>query len=215
MEQDTLIFTGDQKAQLLETFNTNPSGAFISIKGYESINGCGEVANYQLQSGIHYDNIVKMSLEKLEDIRNGKVIDKIHVKCQTWKNPDGSFTNRKSKERTLVNFEADYNASSQDFLMACDEIKQGLTNPRETTNVFQKEATGLYSIEDEALYIRECLVLNKTITKYGERPASATTPTNALKEAIRRLLPVSNYRTFKLDGRFETIAINHTKIVVL
>jgi hypothetical protein len=212
---DTMIFTPDQKSALVETFNTNPSGCFISIQGYASINGCGEVANYQLQSGINYGNIVKMSIEKLEKIKEGTLGDKtVHVKCQTYKNPDGTFSNRKSKERTLVTFEKDYANTDKEFQDACDEIMEGLKNPKESTNVYEKEATGLYSIEGEALYIRDCLVHKKTITKFGERPVSATLPENALKEAIRRMLPANNYRTFKLDlERFERIAINHTEIV--
>jgi hypothetical protein len=209
------IFTSDQKKQLFETFNTNPSGAFISIQGYESINGCGEKANYLLQSGIKYANIKETSIEKIKDIKAGNDIKEIHVKCSTWKDPvTGELSNRKSKERKLITWEGDFKHDSPEFQKACDEIHEGLTNPKKVETSFEKEATGLYSIEGDVLYIRDCLVARKKVTEYGSRPVSATTPENALKEAIRRLLPVNNYRTFKLDGRFEQITINHTAITV-
>lgn len=209
------IFTPDQKQQLFETFNANPSGAFIAIKGYESINGCGEKANYLLQSGISYANVKEQSIEKIKDIKAGNVIKDIHVKCNTWKDPDtGECFNRQSKERKLFLFEEDYKCTDPEFQTACDEILNGLIAPKKTEQTYEKEANGLYSIDGDILYIRECLVSRKKVIQYGTRPVSATTPLVALKEAIRKLLPVNNYRTFKLDGRFEQITINHTAIVV-
>jgi len=203
----------EARNKILETFNTNPSGAFVHIKGYESMSGCGEVADFQIQSGVKYGNIKQSSIDKLKDIKDGKVVKDIHVECHTWKNPDGSLTNRKAKDRVLIEHKADYKWDSQEFQMACDDIMLGLIAPKPSTQVFEKEATGLYSIDGDALYIRDCLIVEKKIVQHGERPVSATVPYQALADAIRRLLPVSNYRTFKLDlGRFDTISINHVII---
>lgn len=206
-------FTVDDKQAMLDTFNANPSGAFISITGYEPVKGCGEVANYQLQSGIHYDRIKQMSIEKLEKIKAGEVFDEIHVKCQTWKKPDGSFTNRKAKDRTLIEHERTYKVTDPEVQMACDELMEGMTAPRKSNQPYDKEANGLYSVDDDVLYIRECLIIDKKIVEYGERPVSATEPFIALKRKIKHMLPVDNYRTFKLDGRFEKVAINHAKVL--
>ena len=133
-------FTVDQKDQLLETFNSNPSGAFIFITGYEPVKGEGEVANYQLQSGISYDNIKQRSIKMLEKIKAGEDIQTLHVECQTWKKPDGTFTNRKAKDRTLVKHQADYSWDDKDFQDACEELMQGLTDPKKTSQPFDKEA---------------------------------------------------------------------------
>jgi hypothetical protein len=67
-------------------------------------------------------------------------------------------------------------------------------------------------MDDETLYIRECLVVTKKVLKEGEYSESATLPFNALKDAIKKLLPVSNYRTFKLE-QFESVSINGTVII--
>jgi hypothetical protein len=209
------IFDESQKQQLFETFNSNPSGAFIAIKGYESISGGGEVANFILQSGIHYANIKTNSVKRLEEIKAGKVVPSVHVKCSTWQNPDGTYSNRKSKERKLVDFEQDYDFGHPEFQRACDEIMEGLVAPKSVEQPYEKEANGIYSVDGDALYIRECLVVRKDVVKFGVREHSATHPFTALKNAVRKLLPVDNYRTFKLDGRFEKIAVNHTEISVL
>ena len=214
MSNTVTISRGD-KQKLIETFNSNPSGAFLSIRGYESVTGHGEIANYQIQSGIHYGNIVAMSIKELEDIKAGRK-GVVHVKCNTYKNDGGTFTNKKAKGRALVVFEGDFKQTDPEFQMACDELMEGLKNPREVTNPYEKEANGLYNIDGDqnCLYIRECLVLHKTVVQHGTRPVSATTPFMALKRVIDKMLPVSNYRTFKIDmDRFETIAINHTEIV--
>ena len=212
----TVVARGDLR-KLVETFNANPSGAFISIRRYESVSGLGEVANYQLQSGIHYKNIVEASIAHLGEIKRGRK-GEVHVQCNTYKLDDGTFTNRKAKDRTLVVFKGAFKSTDPEFQMACDELLEQLTHPRETTVPYEKEANGLYNIDgdDGTLYIRECLVLKKVVVTEGTRPVSATTPYMALKRAIENMLPVSNYRTFKIDtDRFETIAINHSEIVPL
>lgn len=206
-------FTRAQRKEIAETFSANPSGSFIWVQGYESVNGNGEIANYQLQSGIHYNNIKAKSIEKIDEIKAGKIVPTIHVKCNTYKNDDGTFTSRKAKDRQLIVWEKDVAFSDADFQLACDEIKEGLVNPKKVEQPYEKEATGLYSTENDVLYIRDCLVIKKYIVTPGSRPVSATEPFNAIKNAIRRLLPVDNYRTFKLDlNRFETISINTEKI---
>jgi hypothetical protein len=206
-------FTVDDKDQMLETFNSNPSGAFIFITGYEAVKGAGEVANYQLQSGISYDNIKKRSIAMLEKIKAGEEVEELDVKCKTWKKPDGTYTNRKAKDRVLIDHQANYKFDSPDFQTACDELMQGMTDPKKTNQPYDQEANGLYSIDDDILYIRECLIVDKTVTTFGERPVSATEPFIALKNKIKKMLPVSNYRTFKLDGRFEKVSINHDKVL--
>ena len=205
--------TVNDKQALVEAFNNAPAGGFISIVGYESATGEGEKANYVLQLGVNYENIVKLSIEKLKNIIEGKDIKSVHVKCQTWKNLDGTFTNRKAKDRTLVTYEQDYDWNSFPFQDACKTILNGLENPKKVETPFAKEATGLYSIDGDALYIRECLVINKQVVQYGTRPVSATEPFIALKNEIKEQLPVGNYRTFKLSGKWEKVVINHSEIV--
>lgn len=204
------VITIEQKQSVLNTFNANPSGCFIGVQGYE--NSFGEVANYTLQSGVNYGNIKDKSIEKLKELKEGKAEQSVHVKCNVWKNPDGSITNRKGKDRTFETYENDYSFDCEDFQNACDEILNGLTNPRESSQTFDKEAKGLYSIDGETLYIRDCLKVTKTVVKEGEYAQSATLPFNALKDAIKGLLPVSNYRTFKLEN-FESISINGNVII--
>ncbi len=208
----TQTFKADERDKLLETFNSNPGGAFISILGYESIGGEGERADYQLQSGVNYDKVKKMSIDKLQAMIAG-LVPSVHVKCNTWKDDvTGEMTNRKKEGRTLITFEQTYKWDSLEFQAAARELLDQLQNPKKVDSPFTKEAKGLYSIEGQVLYIRECLVMNKKVHTHGQRPVSATTPEMALKNEIKDQLPISNYRQFKLDGRFDSISVNHAKI---
>lgn len=204
------VVTIEQKQTVLNTFNANPSGCFIAINGYENANG--EVSNYQLRSGVNYGTIVDKSIEALLDIKAGKTVDKISVECNVWQNEDGTYTNRKAAGRKLVSIKQDYDVKSVEVQEACDAILNGLQNPRETTTSYDKEAKGLYSMDDETLYIRDCVVINKTVVTNGVYPVTASLPVNALKDTIKRMLPVSTYRTFKLES-FDSVAINGTVII--
>ena len=204
------VITIDQKQEVLNTFNANPSGCFIGIQGYE--NSHGEIANYTIQSGVNYGNIKNLSIEKLNDIKAGKDIKDITVKCDIWENADGTVTNRKATGRTFKTITTAYKWDSDDFQKACDEILQGMLAPKKVEQSYDKEAKGLYSIDDDTLYIRECLVVTKAVVKDGVYPESAQLPFNALKDAIRKLLPVANYRTFKLES-FQSITINGSIII--
>ena len=207
---DKMVITMEQKQKVLDTFNANPSGCFIQVSGYE--NAFGEVATYQLQSGVNYGNIKDMSIMQLEDIKAGKEFDSLEVTCGVWMNPDGSITNRKAGGRTYTTIKTTYKVDEADFQKACDEVMEGLVNPRTVEQSYEKEAKGLYSIDEETLYIRNCLIVNKVVEKDGEYPDKATLPFNALKDKIRSLLKVSKYRTFKLES-FSSIAINGTMVL--
>ena len=206
---DKKVISIEQKQKVLDTFNANASGCFIQITGYENANG--EVSTYQLQSGVNYGNIINMSVEQLKDIKAGNEVKEIEVKCGVWKNADGTITNRKATGRTYKTLTTLYKWDSAEFQTACDEVMESLINPKKVETPYEKEAKGLYSIDEETLYIRQCLVVNKVVEKDGVYPQSATLPLNALKEKIKGLLKVSKYRTFKLE-QFDSIAINGTLI---
>jgi hypothetical protein len=204
------MVTIEQKQTVLNTFNANPSGCFIAINGYE--NSHGEVANYQIQSGVNYGNIKAASIKKLSEIKAGQVEKEVTVRCMVWQNEDGTIATRKGAGRKMVAYEQSYAWDSADFQKACDAIMEGFLNPRETTHTFEKEAKGLYSMDEETLYIRDCLLLNKAVIKEGVYPESATAPFTALKDTIRGMLPVSKYRAFKLEN-FDNIMVNGNLIV--
>lgn len=212
------LTTTDRKV-IFETFNQNPSGAFVFIKGYEPVGGEGEVADYYIQTGIKYPNVVQASIKKLQEMMRGEheeLTGHILITCNCWKDKQGILHNREAKDRTLVTDTKIYSHSDQVFLDVCKDLLDQLKNPKEKETSFEKEAKGLYSMETkegvDVLYVRDCLVLRKVIIKFGQQPVKATLPLQALKDYIKRLLPVGNYRMFKLDGRFEKIAINKEEI---
>lgn len=207
------VVRATNREELAAVFDENPGGAFISIKGYRPVSADGEVADYQLRSGIKYPNVVADSIAQLKDIMAGKGVPSLHVKCMTWQNPDKTFSNRKSKERVLVTFEKSYLVADRAFQEAAAEVLEALENPGKPTTEYDKEAKGLYSLDGTSFYIRDCLVIEKKILVHGTRNVKATHPDTALRDAIRRLLPVGNYRTFKLDGEFDAVMINHDKVV--
>ena len=204
------VVTLEQKQSVLSTFNANPSGCFIGVQGY--VNSKGEVANYTLQAGVNYWNIKQSSVEMLNDLMVGKGARSVHVKCNVWENPDGSWSNRKGKDRTFETFEREFAFDSEPFQEACKTLIQNITKPRANSNTYEKESKSLYSLDEETLYIRDCLKVTKRVTTGIEYPAKATMPSNALKNAIKELLPISNYRTFKLE-QFDSITINGSIII--
>ena len=207
---DKKVITMEQKQKVLNTFNANPSGCFIQVNGYE--NSKGEVATYQLQSGVNYGNIKDISIMQLEDIKAGKAFETIDVTYGTWINPDGTESNRKAKGRIYDIVTKNFKYTDADFQKACDELMESLVNPRKVETSYDKEAKGLYSMDGETLYIRDCLVVNKTVEKEGEYTEKATTDYTALKNKIESFLKKSKYRTFKLES-FNSIAINGTMIL--
>jgi hypothetical protein len=219
---DKKVISLEQKQMVLDTFNANASGCFIQVTGYENANG--EVSTYQLQSGVNYGNVINMSVEQLKDIKAGNEVKELEVKCNVWEKSvdeisklpkdhtiEDECTNRKATGRTYKPFAKPYKWDSAEFQTACDVVMESLINPKKVEQSYEKEAKGLYSIDEETLYIRQCLVVNKVVEKDGVYPQSATLPLNALKEKIKGLLKVSKYRTFKLE-QFDSISINGTLI---
>lgn len=209
-------FTVDQRKELVEAFNQSPSGSYIYIENYQSAVGSGEVADYYLQFGIKYENALNASLEKLKLVKEGKILKYVNVDWAAYVDTNGNLHSRPAEGRTLQKQptkQVYWNDS--DFQSACDEIAESLTAPKKTENNFKNEGKGLYSHADsDTLYIRECLLILKKVTKSG--PASnprGISYEKALKDEIRSLLPVSQYRSFRLDGRFDRVSINHIKIL--
>lgn len=218
---DKTVLTVDQWRGIIDTFTANPSGCFAAIQGYESATGYGEIADFQILVGISYGSLLKQSIAMLEEMISKPMVDEdgnptgITVRGHLWQDRvTREKTNRKSGSRSLVPFVETYFHSETAFQDTAAELLENLKNPKTPEMVgFEKEADGLYSLDGDVLYIRDCLRVKKTVRKPGDYPLKATLPVTTLKHTLRKMLPVSNYRTFKLDQRFEKIAIFHTEIL--
>ena len=74
-------YTASEKEKIVESFNACPSGSFAFIENYKASNG--EVSNFYIQCGIKYENILKKSVDIIQELKDGK-LDNINVSYDTY-----------------------------------------------------------------------------------------------------------------------------------
>jgi hypothetical protein len=196
------------KEALINTIAEAPKGGIIHVHAYESKTGHGEVANYFYLKGVDYGRMKERSLAILDAIAEDEDFNITTVR-NAWKNPDGTYTNRKAKNRTFErNVRTTYNSGDALFIEAIESIRESIINPRQFTTDYEKEGNGVYSREDGSLHIRDCQLIAKKVLRAGEYPEKATGELVALKNKLKSLTPVSKYRQVCLDGRFDYISVS-------
>jgi hypothetical protein len=101
-------------------------------------------------------------------------------------------------------------------MITVTNLRDNLANPKKVDQGYTAEAKGAYSKEGEAegvLYFRDCMTVHKHVTLQGEYKQKGGKEETAIKEALRRMLPVGRYRAYKLDGNFEYVTVGGLSIV--
>jgi hypothetical protein len=192
---------------LIQTIADAPKGGIIHIHAYESKGGYGQVANYFYLKGVDYGKMKERSLAKLNQILNNEDFEITTVR-NAWQNADGTYTAYKAKNRTLVKgVRETYNSQHPLFIEVVEKIKKTLEKPRQVNPKYKKEGNGVYSDENNNLYVRDCQQIHKTILTEGNYPDKASGENTALRTAIERLIPYGKYRQINLDGRFDYITV--------
>ena len=216
------------------------SGRFVAVKGYTATTG--EVADFVLQFGCYYSNLLQEDSALLKDICAGKYTGAIDVKHGVYVDgvlssssngvavsvdgaapmildlKDTRIKNRAAKGRTSHILQYTLAGNDPMVIDAASALLKGIESPKEGGAEYQKEGKGIYSLDrsdgESHWYLRDGLIVSKTIIQEGEKKFSASLPETAIKNAVRRLLKSGRYRTFNLtEGNFRSVKIEGAELI--
>jgi hypothetical protein len=206
--------TDAQILMLAQVINSAKSGGFMSVKGFRSKSGNGEIQDTIYCKGINYENAQKKSLKMLEEIERNPEYT-LTVKRGTWNNAEGetSPTGRKSKD--YCNFQVvteTYKRGDSEMEDAIASIRKSLTDPAPVTKEYQEIGNGVYKDESGKVYVRDLRLVSKKVIVEGEKKQSASGAKVAIQDAIKSHMPIGNYRMFNLDGDYDKIVLGGVEI---
>ena len=190
-------------------------GGFMRIHGFKSKTGHGEIQDTTYCKGITYANAVKNSLARLDEIEADKDYS-ITVTRGVWENGNGEVapTGRKSKDYPNAKTKTEtYKQGNEILSEAFGKVRKSLTDPERPTKEYDKLGNGVYQDEETGtLYVRDLRLVKKTIITHGEYPHKAGAEVNAVADAIKRSMPVGNYRMFRLDSVFDKVTLGGNEL---
>ena len=190
-------------------------GGFMRIQGFQTKTGYGEIQNTTYQKGINYQTAINKSLAILETIENNNNYQ-VTVTRGVWTNKDGEInpTGRKSKVfNTPKTVTETYTKNDKEMIEALQKVRKSLTNPYKPTKEYEKLGNGVYQDENNTLYIRDLRLISKEIVVHGNYPFKAKKAVTAIVDAIKRDMPISKYRMFRLDATFDKISLGGFEIM--
>jgi len=216
------------------------SGRFVAVKGYTS--ATKEVADFYLQFGCYYGNLLEEDATFLKGIVAGNGNGSIAVKHGIWiegeldVSPSGipvsingnapvlidlgnpKLKNREAKGRVAAILSYILPMNSGEVIAAAAALLKGIENPKDTGADYHKEGKGVYSLDrsdgNNHWYLRDGLIVSKKVIQEGEKKFSASLPETAIKNAVRKLLKSGRYRTFNLtEGNFRSIKIEGAELI--
>jgi hypothetical protein len=204
----------DARQALVNIMSDAKHGGFMRIHGFRSKTGFGEVQNTTYQKGIKYSEAVKRSLAMLEVIEADADYSAT-VTRGVWLDADGNAnpTGRKSKVYTNPKTVTEtYKAESETMTDALAKVRKSLTAPERPTSDYKKLGNGVYENEEGTLYVRDLRLIQKTVITHGDYPFKASKAVVALANAIKRDMPVSKYRMFRMDGEFDKVTLGGIEV---
>jgi hypothetical protein len=228
------------KAEVADFCTGCTSGRFVAVKGYTS--ATKEVADFYLQFGCYYDNLLKEDSNLLKGIIAGNGNGSIAVKHGIWiegeldASPSGipvsingnapvlidlgnpKLKNREAKGRVSAILSYVLPMNSAEVIAAAAALLKGIETPKDTGADYSKEGKGIYSLDrsdgESHWYLRDGLVVSKSVIQEGEKKFSASLPETAIKDAVRKLLKSGRYRAFNLtEGNFRSIKIEGAELI--
>lgn len=228
------------KAEVADFCTGCTSGRFVAVKGYTATTG--EVADYSLQFGCYYSNLLQEDSALLKGIIAGNGNGTVAVKHGIWiegeldVSPSGipvsingnapvlidlgnpKLKNREAKGRVAAILSYILPMNSGEVIAAAAALLKGIENPKDTGADYHKEGKGVYSLDrsdgNNHWYLRDGLIVSKTIIQEGEKKFSASLPETAIKNAVRKLLKTGRYRTFNLtEGNFRSVKIEGAELI--
>ena len=189
-------------------------GGFMRINGFKSKGGHGEVQNTTYQKGINYGEAIKRSLAMLDAIESDTEYEAT-IKRGTWNDAEGleNPTGRKSKVFTNpLTVTETYRKGDAEMIEALGKVRKSLTAPERPTKKYEKLGNGIYQDEDGTLFVHDLRLISKKVVVKGDYPFKASKAISALTNAIKKDMPVSKYRMFRMDADFTNMALGGIEI---
>ena len=198
------------KASILASvINDTKHGGFMTVHALQTKTGHGEISDFTFCKGISYANALATSLKILARLENDPTFS-IRVTRGTWQNDIGheSPTGRKSKDFPRpVTVSQTYMVGDTALSDAFASIFKTLTAPAAPTKEYTKVGNGVYQDEQGAMFFRDLRLVSKRIIQHGDYPFSASGEIVAIADAIKRIMPIGNYRQFRLDADYDSISM--------
>lgn len=199
---------------LIRIMSDAKHGGFMRIHGFKSKTGYGEVQNTTYQKGISYGEAVKRSLAMLDAIEadanyEATVTRGIYVNAEGKENPTGRKSKEFSNPKTVTET---YRKGDSVMTEALAKVRKSLTAPEAPTKEYEKLGNGVYQDEAGTLFVRDLRLIQKTVIVHGDYPFSASGAVTALTNAIKRDMPVSKYRMFRMDAEFDKVTLGGIEV---
>ena len=200
---------------LLQYADETRGGSFAVITGYTRsgdeknsplVAGQVEVASYVLNFGINYKKLKADSITILENWAKGEKLPAFTILTVKRGDVVGG------KKITVTQ---NYKWTDEIVMAAIKEILSDWKNPPEKKGAeYEKAAKSIYTLNGE-IYLRDVLVVSKIVTQKAEYRHKKSSEMTAIKDFIRRLLPVGNYRQFCLNDKIEgTLSFGGHKMLI-
>jgi len=190
-------------------------GGFMRIHGFESKTGYGEIQNTTYQKGISYPEAVKRSLSMLDAIEATPDYEAT-VTRGVWKDASGNENPTGRKSKVFCNPDTvteTFKAGTQEMNEAIAKVRKSLTAPERPTKEYKQLGNGVYEDEETGtLYVRDLRLISKVIVVHGQYPFKASKASTALQNAIKRDMPVSKYRMFRMDATFDKVTLGGIEV---
>ena len=202
------------RAALIRIIDGAKHGGFMAVNGLTTKTGHGEKSNYVFGKGISYPAAVEKSLSMLDAIEANPDFS-ITVTRGVWTDGNGkqSPTNRKSKEFNVPKTVTQtYKHGDYPLLAAITKVRISLVAPAAVTKEYKNLGNGIYEDEDGTIFLRDLRLVSKTVIVKGDYPFTAKGEDVAIADAIKRDMPIGNYRQFRFDSDYENITLDGVTI---
>jgi hypothetical protein len=213
--RNDLVENVDARTALVNIMSDAKHGGFMRIHGFESKTGYGEIQNTTYQKGISYSEAVKRSLSMLDVLESDSDFEAT-VTRGIWIDADGiaNPTGRKSKVyATSKTVTETYRMEDAEMIEALGKVRKSLTAPERPSKEYKKLGNGVYEDEENGtLYVRDLRLISKVVVVHGNYPFKASKAVTAIQNAIKRDMPVSKYRMFRMDANFDKVSLGGIEV---
>lgn len=184
------------RSRLSEIIQSACPGQYMTINGYA--NKYGEVSDYLVHADANYESVHTRSLAKLQELYKDKSL-KINIIRHVWVDTDGNEHTRKAAGRVLTKKDEVVSMGDPDLEDAFAMLEKQITNPKEIESRFRGSNSAFELDAQDVVFMRNVLVEKKEVLTAGNYPVECTGRRVALQDSLRKMLPIGQYRTFKLD----------------
>jgi hypothetical protein len=139
----------------------------------------------------------------------------ITVKRGAWCDANGNESPSGKRNKAHQNYKTlteTYKKGDGVLTEALEAIRKSLTKPAESYAEYTKIGNGVYVDDKGAIHIRDLRKVSKKVIVKGDYPQKATSARVAIQDAIKKDMPIGNYRQFRLDCDYDTIKVGGVEL---